>query len=267
MANVDIRIFDCPDSLEVPEPPADGKPVAHRINFEGVRFPEYSDKYAMVIDNVFTPEDCKKLLDAAEASASWEVAKINGGPREEDQFIDTTYRNSQRIMLDDFELADWILGKLRPFLGDIEKVSGQKFALYSRKKYKDVGSAEISRFNERLRFLKYTKGQFFQRHCDGTYFTPDQTEVSYYTLQLYLNGDKDSIEGGATRFYPMRKSYDRPYLDVPPRTGRALVFQQAGLLHSGDEVVQGEKFTMRTDLMYKLVEENKEAGGWGLKWF
>jgi len=90
-------------------------------------------------------------------------------------------------------------------------------------------------------------------HCDGTYETPDRTERSYFTLHLYLN-DNDSnpnaeaLEGGATTFhsYNMERS-----VDVYPKTGRVLLFQHQFLLHSGDDVLQGTKYTMRTDVMYK----------------
>ena len=43
-------------------------------------------------------------------------------------------------------------------------------------------------------------------------------------------------------------------LDVVPKMGRVLLFQQRDLLHSGDDVMAGTKLTMRTDLMYKRVE-------------
>ncbi|KAI1771106.1 hypothetical protein F4818DRAFT_430201, partial [Hypoxylon cercidicola] len=40
-------------------------------------------------------------------------------------------------------------------------------------------------------------------------------------------------------------------LDMEPKIGRALVFQQRMLWHSGQEVKRGEKFTVRVDLMYE----------------
>ena len=46
----------------------------------------------------------------------------------------------------------------------------------------------------------------------------------------------------------MRKTYD-----VKPVVGRVLIFQHRGLIHSGGEVTSGEKFTMRTDLMYERM--------------
>jgi len=73
------------------------------------------------------------------------------------------------------------------------------------------------------------------------------------TLHLYLSetaspapGEKP-LKGGATAFhsYNMRKQFN-----VEPKIGRVLVFQHRFLLHSGDDVLEGTKLTMRTDIMY-----------------
>ena len=45
-------------------------------------------------------------------------------------------------------------------------------------------------------------------------------------------------------------------LDVDPKMGRVLIFQHAHLLHSGDEVHKGIKYTMRSDLMYERIEDS-----------
>ena len=128
---------------------------------------------------------------------------------------------------------------------------------------------KVTRLNERLRFLKYVGGEYFRRelssttihhaalipykaHCDGLYETPDRKERSYFTLHLYLNdadGEDGSepLVGGATTFF----TYDmQRRMDVTPKAGRVLLFQHRELLHSGDDVVSGTKFTMRTDIMF-----------------
>jgi hypothetical protein len=112
---------------------------------------------------------------------------------------------------------------------------------------------------------------YFREHCDGSYVTPDGKEMSFITVHLYLNGEVTNIEddgvenaqreglpvdqrplqGGSTRFHSMNS---QRYLDVFPQTGSCLVFQHRGLLHSGDDVVQGTKYTMRTDVMYQKIE-------------
>ncbi len=64
--------------------------------------------------------------------------------------------------------------------------------------------------------------------------------------------------GGATSFLAPRE--DRK-VDVDPKTGRVLIFQQRKLLHAGDDVAQGIKYTMRTEIMYELINPEDEAKG------
>lgn len=256
-----------PEGNSFPEPPTSDLPdqappiKATRINFPSYNLPEYSNRTAMVIDNLFTPEDCQRLLTAAESKSSWIPAKINGGGGKE--YYDNSYRNSERILHDDFELAGWIFDKLRPYLSEIESLPSASNHLRIKGRSRGVepmdNGAKLVRLNERLRFLKYGPGQFFRPHCDGFYNTDDKKEVSYYTLQIYLSGDKQSLKGGATRFwqkgyqpwaYAKTKNRGVKYLDVDSRLGRVLIFEHAGLMHSGEDVVEGTKISMRTDFMY-----------------
>ena len=41
-------------------------------------------------------------------------------------------------------------------------------------------------------------GDYFLPHRDGSYMRPDGTQISYLTIQLYLNSNPDN--GGETRF-------------------------------------------------------------------
>lgn len=133
----------------------------------------------------------------------------------------------------------------------------------------------MTRLNERLRFLRYERGMYFREHCDGCYVTPDGGEVSWLTVHVYLNGRGDGdgetgdglgeeeedgegeggkgpLVGGATRFFPDNLD-PRRCLDVNPEVGACLVFQHRGLLHSGEEVESGVKYTVRSDIMYERV--------------
>jgi len=89
---------------------------------------------------------------------------------------------------------------------------------------------------------------------------------SFVTLHLYLNSCQDEsnsstklapedpdeiLVGGSTRFWTPDKKH---YIDVMPRAGRVLVFQQRMLIHSGEEVVQGVKYTMRSDFLFEQVK-------------
>jgi len=92
---------------------------------------------------------------------------------------------------------------------------------------------------------------------DGSFATPGNEEVSFYTLHLYLNDatspdtGSGKLKGGATTFHSMNMK--REY-DVNPKIGRVLIFQHAYLLHSGAEVDDGIKLTLRTDLMFKKAD-------------
>jgi hypothetical protein len=66
----------------------------------------------------------------------------------------------------------------------------------------------------------------------------------------------DLLFGGATTFHSNLDPDKR--MDIDPKVGRVLIFQQKRLLHSGDDVVAGIKYTMRSDLMYELDCGNEE---------
>ncbi len=75
-------------------------------------------------------------------------------------------------------------------------------------------------------------------------------EKSEVTLLVYLN---DDMTGGETRFFADMEQVARrcPYLTVKPRTGAALAFLHS-IWHEGAVVQSGEKYVLRTDVMYKL---------------
>jgi hypothetical protein len=81
--------------------------------------------------------------------------------------------------------------------------------------------------------------------------------MTHYTLHLYLNdsvtASPDSqLIGGATAF--LSKDGKRR-LDVNPKAGSVLIFQHRKLLHEGATVTQGQKYTVRMDILYELVHQ------------
>ncbi|KAJ7603563.1 hypothetical protein FB45DRAFT_729884, partial [Roridomyces roridus] len=115
------------------------------------------------------------------------------------------------------------------------------------------------RLNEWLRFLRYPRGGFLRQHCDGPYINRETKQRTFFTLQFYLpsdaSGSNESFlhpEGGSTRFLSKyTKRID--YADVKAIPGRALIFQHAHLLHTGEEVTGGVKVTVRSDILYERV--------------
>ncbi|KAL8942348.1 MAG: hypothetical protein Q9216_001730 [Gyalolechia sp. 2 TL-2023] len=226
------------------------------IDFTKTPLPEYKGLYAVVLDHVLTKAECDDLIRAAEATTGgkWEQAMINvGGGR---QRLITDTRDCGRIIWDDKAIVAKIWDRLKECVPEIQFLKGMpRVTGYGPVKR---GETQVmTRLNERMRFLKYTEGQYFRPHCDGSYVTESGREISYYTLHLYLNEPGTHALGGATRFHSLSWD-DKKYFDVVPQVGRVLIFQHRELLHSGDDVINGTKYTLRTDLMYsKVAEEEK----------
>lgn len=172
-------------------------------------------KFAIVLDNVFTKEECRDLIKLAEKH------DFTATPEK----IET--RNSSRWMTDDPMLTDKFFQRIKKYLPP--KWNGRP----------------LSCLNERLRFLKYTKGQYFKPHYDGQFERHDYSECSFVTVQIYLNGDGD-LKGGATTFFPPGSNR----LSVQPAPGKVIIFEHK-ILHEGSKILDGVKYVIRTDVMYK----------------
>ncbi|KAB8078370.1 hypothetical protein BDV29DRAFT_152899 [Aspergillus leporis] len=257
----------------------------HQIDFAASdpQLPEYKNLFAAVIENLLTQKECNELIRLAEATTCnpgstapvWERAMINIGNGK--QALATDTRNCGRIIYDAPELAEKLLNRLIPFLRDlkIDELENRPLVtgLAGRNK-----TYRLTRLNERLRFLKYEGGEYFKPHWDAKYSTPDRKEKSFYTVHLYLNGDGEQdlreltreqkrvergegevnldvggkLLGGATSFIPRYEEKERQ-LKVFPKVGSVLVFQQDNLLHGGNPVFRGTKYTLRTDVLYQLL--------------
>jgi len=222
-----------------------------RVDFTQTQLPEYSAYYAVILDNVLTAVECNQLIQGAEAKApaGWEAAMINIGGGEQMLALDT--RNCGRIIWDDSDIIGKIWNRVKDHVPELQKFQNTPVILGpGPTKWQETW--QMTRLNERMRFLKYGAMQYFYAHFDGAYETPDRTERSYFTLHLYLNdsdpeGPDGELLGGSTEFHSM--NMQRSY-KVKPKIGRVLIFQHRGLLHSGEEVISGTKYTLRTDIMY-----------------
>jgi len=200
--------------------------------------PKYPQYFACTIGNVFSAEECDDLIKMTE-TRGYEQALVNTGFGQ--QTLMTDFRNNDRCIVDDEVQADKIYQRILPFVPQ---------------QYKDNygGLWEAVSLNERLRFLRYGPEQEFKPHYDGNYVRPDgpkKGEVSFYTVQLYLN---DVEKGGETSFFiPNKHNHDEDIIPVDPQKGMAIIFQH-NILHSGSPVISGKKYVIRTDVMYKKVK-------------
>ena len=186
--------------------------------------PKDLEYVAFVVDDVLTKEECDVWIAESEEKG-YEEALLNAGGKE--QVSCPHIRKSQRCIIDSTEKAVWLWDKIKEFIP-------QEF-----RKLPVVG------LNERLRFLRYDEGDYFKPHLDGTYINPDQSEKSQITVQLYLN---EGFQGGETTFIGPKDER----VAVVPKPGKVLIFQHQ-LRHEGSLLKSGRKYSMRTDVMYKII--------------
>lgn len=282
---------DIPDSFLAPLPDPSTIKV-NQIDFANSPLPMYKDVYAVILDNVLSQEECDQLIHMTEMSAGahrggenepenngWKPAMVNVGNNME--VLHADYRNSDRIIWDQKEITRRLWERVLQGEGMKDyllKLEGEKydsvFGPSLKPKRGERWVAAKQGINERMRFLKYGAGQFFRSHCDGAYVTPDGSQRTFFTVHLYLNdsaqelgipepaaGDTNTdlvdsndkparlLRGGATTLYSPNQ---KQRMDVDPKAGRVLIFQHRKLLHSGDDVKAGVKYTMRSDILYEF---------------
>ncbi|KPI34950.1 uncharacterized protein AB675_3836 [Cyphellophora attinorum] len=118
-----------------------------------------------------------------------------------------------------------------------------------------VWRGEVLGLNPNIRVYRYKPGQFFDQHYDESNkvtFGPSRTPgKTTWTLLIYLT----TCEGGETAFYPepARKGQRAPDpIIVGLETGMALLHNHDDcMLHEGREVVRGEKWVLRSDLVVR----------------
>lgn len=171
------------------------------------------------ISDVFTPEECQHYIDFTE-KIGYAPAPVTTpwGPE-----MMPDVRTNERVMFDDNNLAASLWQKLQPL------IPAQLRTLQA------VG------LNERFRFYKYHPGQEFKEHKDGR-FRRNTQEASLLTLLIYLN---DDFTGGETFFRTMD-------INFAPKLGAALIFEHR-VVHAGLPVIEGVKYVLRSDVMYRTV--------------
>jgi prolyl 4-hydroxylase len=167
---------------------------------------------------------CNRVIDRAN-HLGFEPATITS---ENGTSVTPDIRNNDRVIFDDVDFANELWLRISP---------------YFQKPFKGMTAVGI---NERFRVYRYVPGQFFDWHQDGEYTRRDGA-VSKFTLMIYLN---DDVNGGGTSFADVFSPYVFADFTIKPATGKALLFHHP-LSHRGDPINTGEKYVLRSDVMFK----------------
>lgn len=169
------------------------------------------------VDAALPPELCAAYVERMRRGDG-EVAPIVG--KDGRAVVEPETRNNTRVMWDDEVEAASLLDRVRGRVPS--RLSGSPL----------VGA------NPRLRLYRYGPGQRHGAHWDTVVELAGGVR-SLLTLVFYLNED---FTGGDTDFVELDAR-------VRPATGRALLFQHR-VMHRACEVSAGEKFVLRTDVLY-----------------
>jgi len=82
----------------------------------------YAGYYVKIIDNVFTDEECTALIKLAESDAEWKQAAVHYGLQPDQNYVDTEYRNSERILRFDHDAAEKLYQKLLPYVQELVEI-------------------------------------------------------------------------------------------------------------------------------------------------
>ena len=132
--------------------------------------------------------------------------------------VNTFIKNNDRVIYDDADLTDEYFKRAYNYLTP------------------ELSISRLSGLNSRFRFYKYSVGQRFKLHQDGSYIR-NINEWSEFRFMIYSN---DDFEGGETKF--LRTS-------IIPQKGSLLKFKHE-LVHEGCPITKGVKYVLRTDVMY-----------------
>ena len=184
----------------------------------------FKENKPILLKNFFTTKECSDMIELAEKKGFKEalVALDKDNPT-----MVKGIRNNDRVIFDNANLASQLLKKLP---GNLATIKGWK----------------RDSLNPRFRFYSYDVGQKFKPHLDRNDIIGDL--VCYYTMLIYLN---DDFIGGATNFYTPRDVNRKRNLltSIKPVIGYALLFNH-DCWHEGEELSDGRKYVLRTDIMY-----------------
>ena len=171
---------------------------------------------------------CKRIIERAERRGFSTAGALY--PR--------SYRNNDRLVIDDGALAAQIFERLRVHLPAV------------------IDDGTLHGLNHRFRFCRYRGEQCFRRHRDGAHHAAAGLS-SKLTFMIYLSGDH---EGGVTRFYDSAQARTPAFVERPVR-GDVLLFDHRWW-HDGAAVQRGTKYVMRSDVMYRVPRQTRGHRGY-----
>ncbi|GMI24417.1 hypothetical protein TeGR_g13784 [Tetraparma gracilis] len=207
-------------------------PAPSSLTLRKLHLPDMTARgFAGVVEGVLSPPECRALIAGTEA-----ISK------------------SGRCTIDTPSMAAEVTRRIRHLLPTASELSWTSDG--------ERGLWDLQGINGRFRCLRYSKGDFFRRHRDGSYTARDGRGAAY-RAQSVRHRDAlpqrpagRSFQGGGTSFFSARGDG----VASAPGAGSVLLFEHF-LEHQGDEVLGGVKYAVRSDVMYKRDGDREGKGG------
>ncbi len=190
-------------------------------------------EYCVLIKAAFDHEFCDKII--TEKKPFFKEANTH---------YPVSYRNNERQIVDDLELSTSLFSIIKSFIPSkiqVKTISDN-----------EKGDWKLKGLNSRIRVCRYLPNQYFTKHLDGVHYV-SELEQSKLTFMIYLNSH-DEFKGGRTLFYSSKEN-DEIIGSYKPVKGDLIVFDH-NLWHSGEDVVEGEKYILRSDIIYSKSSVN-----------
>lgn len=192
-------------------------------------------EYCLLVKTAFDNEFCDQLI--SEKKKSFKEAKTH---------YPTSYRNNERQVLDNENLSKQLFQEIKSYIPNEIKIEG-----INKEEY---GNWKLDSLNSRIRICRYLPNQYFNKHLDGVHFV-SALKQSKLTFMIYLNGSEE-FEGGKTLFFNSKEN-NEVIGRYEPKKGDLIIFDH-NLWHSGETVLSGEKYILRSDIIYQKIEETQE---------
>ena len=170
---------------------------------------------------LFTPEQCRTIIDEAEHLNTWVPGKIQGSREGDDITWVVSPEIRDALIMGLHELP--VTSKLFD-----DKIRSTVLPLVNRRwkmALADHSGAQV---------IRYTPGGHYKPHIDNEPGIDDR----HFSIVCYLN---DDVEGGSTDFPLLGFS-------ASPRTGKAIIFPSE-YLHCSRPIISGRKYILVTWLI------------------
>ncbi|WP_299619911.1 2OG-Fe(II) oxygenase [uncultured Tenacibaculum sp.] len=190
-------------------------------------------EYCLLIKSAFDTSFCDKIINTTKSNFKKAITHYP-----------TSYRNNERQVIDDETYSTSLFNEIKNYIPNNIKYSGIS--------KKESGEWILKALNSRIRVCRYLPNQYFNKHLDGVHYISDDMQ-SKLTFMIYLNG-KEDFSGGKTLFFDTKNSI-HPFKKYTPEKGDLIIFDH-NLWHSGEIVLDGIKYVLRSDIIYQKINSS-----------